>query len=335
MKIALGRGCGAAPAILLLLNLAACVSPAGGPSSLGRIGDAPIGPASQRLDYASLDQKAGLLFVADLAGGHVLVFDVRQGRLVKSIDGLPRVHGVLAVPELGKVFASATGRDELDAIDERSLSVTAATPAGHYPDGIAWAPNAGRLFVSDEHGDSVAVIDPTTTRLTELIPIGGDVGNTQFDGGSSLVLTTDQTHNELITIDPHADRIVSRDKLTACKGAHGLLIETSRRLAFVACEDNATLVVFSLAEHRQLHTMQVAADPDVLAYDPALARLYVASESGVVSIFRVEAEQLVKLDQARLADNAHVVAVDPGSHRVFFPLRDINGQSVIRVMEPK
>jgi hypothetical protein len=73
----------------------------------------------------------------------------------------------------------------------------------------------------------------------------------------------------------------------------------------------------------------------VLAYDPSLRRLYVSSESGVISVFQVDDDGARKLGQGFLADNAHVVAVDLASHRVFFPLRKIDGSAMLRIMEPK
>jgi YVTN family beta-propeller protein len=334
------------PALLrAALAAAALLAPGAAPSARGHdaapplpltlVKDAPLGPATRRFDYASLDARTGLLFVADLADSRVMVFDARQARLVRTIGGVSQVHGVLAVAELGKVYASATGRDEVQAIDEASLSLVGATPAGHYPDGIAWAPNVRRLFVSDEHGDTVAVIDAATTRLVAKIPLGGDVGNTQYDEGSGRVYSNEQSHNDLVGIDAKTEMVVSRDHLSGCEGAHGLLIDAPRRLAFIACEDNARLVVFSLARHSQIGAWPIGAEPDVLAYDPPLRRLYVASESGVISVFEVNSGGVKKLGQGFLADNAHVVAVDPATHHVFFPLRHVGGGAALRIMAPQ
>jgi hypothetical protein len=74
---------------------------------------------------------------------------------------------------------------------------------------------------------------------------------------------------------------------------------------------------------------------DVLALDPVLHRLYAASESGVVSAYDVGAGALRRIGQAFVAPNAHVVAVDPTTHRVYFPLRDVGGRPVMRAMEPR
>src|SRR6185503_21102181 len=98
-----------------------------------------------------------------------------------------------------------------------------------------------------------------------------------------------------------------------------------RRLAFVACEGNAKLLVFDLQRRRVTATFDVGDDPDVLDFDTSLRRLYVAAESGEVAAFQEHGRTLRKLGQAKLADNAHSVAVDPRSHLVYFPLEDVDG----------
>jgi DNA-binding beta-propeller fold protein YncE len=316
-----------------LIGCGAAASVQAPPLPLKTVKDVPIGAATRRFDYASVDPRTGLLFVADLAGSRVLAFDVRQQRLVGTIAGVQSVHGVLAVPELGRVYASATGVDQLVAIDEISLKIVSRMPAGRYPDGIAWEPRLKKLYVSDETGRTVAVVDAASGRLVRTIAAGGEVGNTQYDAGSGLIYSNEQTNDRLNGIDPRTDRIVSRDNLPGCRGAHGLLIEATRRLAFIACEDNAKLLTVSLARHAVVGEASIGRGPDVLAYDPSKGWLYVSSESGVVSMFQVENEVARKIGEGFLADNAHVVAVDPVSHRVFFPLRNVGGRSVLRVME--
>jgi hypothetical protein len=78
----------------------------------------------------------------------------------------------------------------------------------------------------------------------------------------------------------------------------------------------------------------VAGEPDVLAYDAGLAILYVATESGLVHLFRVSSGAVDQLGAVDVGPNAHTVAVDPASHDVYFPLREAGGRPVLRVMRP-
>src|SRR5438477_823299 len=109
----------------------------------------PLPGGSSRLDYASIDSQRHRLYISHLGAGYVIVVDTTTRKVVKAIVA-PGAHGTLAVPELGRVFASATNSRELLTIDEKTLKVIARAPAGNYPDGIAWDPDHRRVYVSDE-----------------------------------------------------------------------------------------------------------------------------------------------------------------------------------------
>jgi len=251
------------------------------------------------------------------------------------VADVPSVHGVLAVPELGEVFATATGRNRLDVISEQTYRVIASTSAGTYPDGMAYAPDTRELFISDESGRTETVIDTRTNRRITTIPLGGEAGNSQYDPISHKVFVDVQTLDVIVAIDPRTNELVSRYPLPrSCRDDHSLLIDGPARLAFVACDGNAKLLLVDLTDMHALSVHDVGRDPDVLAFDSGLRRLYVASESGVVTVFELDGKDLRLLGQKLLAHEAHSVAVDPATHLVYFPLQDVGGSGVLRVMSP-
>jgi DNA-binding beta-propeller fold protein YncE len=166
------------------------------------------------------------------------------------------------------------------------------------------------------------------------ISLGGEVGNTQYDPVSKHIFVNVQSANQLIEIDPHTDAIVARHALPGADHNHGLLIEPKERLAIIACEGNNKLLVIDMVSMRVVASDSLGEGPDVLAFDDTLRRLYVASESGVVSVFEVRGKKLTKVGERLLARNAHSVAVDAQTHRVYFPLQNFNGHPLLRVMEP-
>ncbi len=312
--------------------------PAGGAFAAGlplqSVADVPLGGNTTRLDYTSFDAERHLLFIAHLGDSAVIVFDTQARRVVTRIANVSKVHGVLAIPQLGKVYASATGTNEVVAIDDRSWQITARIPAGVYPDGMAYAPEVRKLYVSDEHGNTETVIDVDRNVRVATIPLGGEVGNSQYDAASKHVFANVQTRGDLVEIDPAADKIVGRTALPGAKGNHGLLIDSERQLAFVACEDNATLLVLDLRTRKIAASFGTGRDPDVLAFDPGLGLLYVASESGTTTLFGFEAGKVVRIGEAFSGPDAHVVAVDPGTHDVYLPLMNLDGATALRIVRP-
>lgn len=327
---------GTAAVVAALTAIALPLAAGGSELPLRQIGaDIPLPGKADRFDYASIDPQRRLLFLAHLGSGMVTAIDLRTARVSANVTEVPAVHGVLAVPELGEVFASATGRNRLDVISEQTYRVIARAPAGTYPDGMAYAPDTGELFISDESGRTETIIDTRTNRRIATIPMGGEVGNSQYDAISHRIYVAVQTLDEIAAIDPRTNTLVARYPLPrSCRDDHSLLIDAPARVAFVACDDNAKLLLVDMTDMHVLSVHDVGRDPDVLAFDPGLRRLYVASESGVVAVFELDGKGLRLLGRKLLAQEAHSVAVDPVTHLVYFPLQNIRGRGVLRVMAP-
>ena len=327
----------AAVAVAVLAGLTACTplaSETAGKLPLTLVQDVPLPGGSTRLDYQVIDPAAKRLYITHLGDGTVHVLDLPGLSVLATIDGVSSVHGIALAPESHRVLASASGTDETAIIDSDSLRITGRVPTGHTPDGIAYDPAHGKAFVSNEHDHVETVIDVTTGSAAGSIDIGGEAGNTVFDPVSGNIMINVQSTNQLITVNPATNQITGRISVTGCESNHGLYIDGPDRLAFLACEGNAKLLVVDLDSQQTTARIDVGDGPDVLAYDTGLHRLYVASESGVVSVLDVQGKALHELAKGRLADGAHTVTVDQGTHRVYFPLENVNGKPVLRVMEP-
>jgi DNA-binding beta-propeller fold protein YncE len=268
--------------------------------------------------------------------GETLVFSTDRSEVVGVIEGVSRATGVLAVPSLHKTFVSAAGTHELVTIDDRTLKVIAREPGIHFPDGIAYVPDpsgGGKLFVSDESGSADVVIDATSGKRRSIIPLGGEAGNTHYDSVSHCVLVAEQTTNELVAIDPVSEKVVQRYALPGAKHPHGFTMDEPGRLLFMSCEGNARLLVIDMMTMHVIGTHAIGDTPDVLAWDSALRRLYVASEGGVLSAFWADGTTLKPAGEYR-APHAHTVGLDTRTHRVYLPLEDIAGHPVLRILEP-
>ncbi len=292
----------------------------------------PLPGRPTRFDYESYDPRTHRLYIAHLGDSQVLVFDTRRQKLVQIIPGISRVHGVLAVPSLGRVYASATGKNQVAVISEKTLRVIARAPAGVYPDGLAYESHTHEIYISDEAGGTDTVLNTRTNRRVATIALGGEAGNTQYDPVRNLIYVDVQTANRLKAIDPATRKITASYPLPGCRHDHGLHLIAPLRLAMIACDGNARLLAFSLRSHRVLARFSVGKAPDVLAYDAGLRRLYVAAESGVVAAFALggspAAPRVGKLWQGFVAPEAHSIAVDE-RHRVYLPIQNLRGRPAL------
>ena len=305
------------------------------PASTGLrlVTELPLPGPANRFDYQSFDPIAHKLYMNHMNAGETLVFSTDSGRITGRITGVPRTTGVLAIPSRHMVYISAAGAHEVAGVDDRTLKVVQRIGGIQFPDGIAYDENTGRLFVSDESGSSDVVIDVATGRKLATIALGGEAGNTHYDSVSHCVLVAVQTRNQLVAIDPVSEKIVGRYDLPGSEHPHGFTLDEPGRLLFMSCEGNAKLLVLDLTTMSVIGTHDVGDSPDVLAWDAAWRRLYVASEGGVLSAFWADGTTLRPAGEYR-APHAHTVGLDSRTHRLYLPLQDIGGRPLLRVLAP-
>ncbi len=307
------------------------------PIPLSSVGDLALPGHASRFDYEWVDPDRRRLYIAHLGDSSLVVFDLAGQRVVAEVPRLPSVHGVVAAPDQHLILATATSEKTLALIDDTTFQVRSRVPAGEYPNGLAYDPASGRAFVSNNTGRGVGVVDVKGAVALPAIDIGGGAGNTQYDAESGHLLVAVHGGAFLADIDPAAGKLAGRIALHDVTTCHGLLIASKLRLAFAACGGvGPLLVVVDLRARQQKMTLPLPAGVDVLAFDPGLARLYAASETGMVAVFAVAADgSASEVGRGVVGPNAHSVAVDLATHRVYFPLANVDGHPVLRVMEPR
>jgi DNA-binding beta-propeller fold protein YncE len=301
-----------------------------------RIAEIPLSGGPVRFDYAALDAGRGLLFVAHMGAGEVVEVDVRGRAVVRTLGDLPDVHGVIVVPEKHRVYATATGRNQLVALDEDSGAVIFTSPTGDYPDGLTYDPVRNSVWTTNEHAGSETVVDADSGHVRATVPLGGEVGNVVYDSATGRMVVAVQGRDELAIIDPTSFLVSDRIPTPGCDTPHGQALDIQSRTMFVGCEGNATMVTVDLAGRRVVDQDAVGETPDVLVYDAGTRRLYVAAESGWVSVFDRRQDATVLLGSAHMADGAHSLALDPVTHHSYFPIpKGSDGMPSLWEFEPR
>jgi YVTN family beta-propeller protein len=200
---------------------------------------------------------------------------------------------------------------------------------------LAYEPGRREVWTTNEAGGSETVIDAATGVVRGTVTLGGEVGNVGYDPTGDRILVAVQGRDDLAVIDPGTLAVTRRIALPGCEHDHGLALDPDDEVAFVACDANATLLTVDLATGHVLGSNPVGPDPDVLAYDQDAHRLYVAAESGTVTVLDLHDRRLAVVGSDHLADGAHVVAVDPSTHHSFYPVpAGVNGRPALLEREP-
>lgn len=323
----------------LVILAAACHGNGGPPSGslLSLVADVPLPGGATRFDYQEIDAAKQQLVVAHMNDNAVLVLGLADGAVRAQLPNIPTPRGVAIADDVGLIFVTSTP-GHLVLIDNTSLTEVARVGTGTSPDGDAWDPDDKIVGVSDQ-GDGALSLIPNAGRGTRTqVPLGSETGNVAYDAMRKqfwITVVKPSPPDQLVEVDPKTATVTTTIALPGCEGAHGLRLHPDGQSAFVACEDNDKLARVDLGGAHALSIAASGAGPDVLSIDPVQGWLYLAAESGDVTIWDITKPGVTLVGHDHPGANAHTVAADPATHRVFFPLpQGDSATPVLRIMRP-
>lgn len=272
------------------------------------------------LDYISVYENE--LFVADESGGtvskvalHGTILPVEAD--VKTLEGKP-AHGIVIDPASHTAFVTRSEENVVDVFDPATMRRITSIPVADDPDGIFYDPQTKLIYVGSGDANLGTVIDPAKRAVIASIPLGGKPEYAALDPQAHLLHQNLENTDEVVSIDLEKHSVVERWKLEGCSGPTGMAIDTTNRRLFIACSTNAKVAVFNLASHRVATTLPIGPNPDSIAFDASLRRLYSAGRAGVTTVVQQDTPDSYRvIDNVHTHYGAHTLAVDPVTHRVY------------------
>lgn len=290
------------------------------------------GPPGKRFDYLTITPDDQYLLATHLAAGQMYVIDVRTDKIIATIADTPGAEGVEYVAELKKAYTSNAGDNTIGVVDLKQMKVIKKLKTESKPDGSAYAAAFHKLYVSDERGEAEAIVDVRTDTIIKTLRFDSETGMPQYDPVAKKVYINLQDKNIFAVIDPATDEVVGRYPVGRCEGNHGMTLDAEHHRAFLACEGNELMTVFSLDTNRAIAFLPLANGPDVIKFDAGLKRIYVACYSGAISVFQMDdPDHYHKLEDFPVQKKVHSLAVDADTHRVYAPEQEADGKAVARM----
>jgi DNA-binding beta-propeller fold protein YncE len=301
------------------------------------VSDVALPGGATRFDYQDVDTSLGHLVVAHMNDGSVLITNLADGSVLAEVKNIPTARGVVVADDVGVIFVTSSP-NQVVLIDNKALTEIKRVTTGQAPDGIGWDPTHKIVGVSDQGDGALSLITNAGSGTRTQVPLGSETGNVVYDVARAwfwITVVKSSSPDQLVAVDPTTAKVVTSIALPGCEGAHGLRIHPDGKSALIACENNDTLARVDLDGAHAVTTGSTGSGPDVLSIDPGLGWLYVAAESGDLTVFDIKQPGVVLLGHDHPGDNSHTVAADPATHRVFFPLmKGSNGTPVLRIMKP-
>ena len=199
------------------------------------------------------------------------------------------------------------------------------------PNGSTYAAPFHKIYVANTLSKAVTVVDVNKGEIIKTLPFNSETGMPQSDSVAKKVYVNLNNTNEIAEIDPANDAVLGTYPGEGCCYNHGMAIDSEHqsRISSVQWNQDADGLCpgypqgncASPAAHRRRHC-------EVRSWSGAHLR-------GVfqrIHFQQNDADHYRKLEDFRVQEMVHSLAVDTATHRVYAPEQREDGQPIARMI---
>jgi YVTN family beta-propeller protein len=264
-------------------------------------------------DYLTADASSHRLYLTHTT--KVEVVDTNTGKVLGSITGLTRVHGVVLSPDGKTGYISDGGANVVVAFDPSSLKVITRIPAGKNPDGMAYEPVTNTLWAFNGASHDATVIDAQQNKVVGTIPLSGKPEFPQVDRKGTVFVNIEDK-NSIVRLDAKTKSATATWPLAGCDSPSGMAIDLSGMRLFSVC-DGKKMAVTDAHTGKSLATPSIGDGPDAAGYDAKDKLAFSSNGDGTLTIVNAGKPGYPVLQTLVTEKGARTMTYDPTGDKVY------------------
>jgi DNA-binding beta-propeller fold protein YncE len=283
--------------------------------------DLPAHARPGGFDHAAIHRKSGRIYVAHTANDALDVIDSASDIYLRSIPGLTEVAGALVDDDRDLVFTSNRGENTVGIFPVDHEDRMTKVSVGLRPNGLAYDPTRGLLLAANVGDPAVAgsftvsMVNVSSRTMIASVPVPGRTRWAVFDPQAEAFYVNIMDPARIVVIDTAEPARVVRSWEMPAAGPHGLDLDAAGRRLFCAC-DSARLLTVDCRSGSVLGALTISGKPDVVFFNPALKRLYVAvGDPGVIDV--IDTAGMRAVESVPTEKGAHSIAFDARTNKVY------------------
>jgi YVTN family beta-propeller protein len=258
-----------------------------------------------------VDSDAHLLYLSH--GAQVDVVDTLAGKVVGTITGLQRTHGIV-LDEVGKYgYVSDSGWNAVVVFDRTTFKMVKTIPAGTGPDGMVFDPVTKTVWAFNGRSKNVTVIDTATNEVVATIDVPGKPEFPVSDGQGS-VYDNIESENEIVRLNVHTKKVTAVWKLKDCESPSGLAIDRAHLKLFAVC-DGKKMAVVDAQSGKQLASPAIGDGPDAANFSEKYQLAFSSNGAGTLSV--IDAATYKTIEELPTERGARTMTYDEATDRAY------------------
>ncbi|HEX5137826.1 MAG TPA: hypothetical protein VFY93_12690 [Planctomycetota bacterium] len=306
--------------ILAMLLLAACVR-AEDDAALPLLCTIPLEGVKGRFDHMALSPDGNRLAVAALGNDTIEIIDLEEGRLLRSIRGIPEPTAGAFVD--GQLAMAAAGDGNLHFFDDAWEHVR-AVEIGSDADPVRV--DGHRQYVGYGVG-AIAVVEKGAVLYT--IKLDGHPEGFQLEAKGPRIFVNVPDAGHVAVCDRDKREVVATWELGDARDNYPLALDEENSRVLVGCRRPAKLLVLDMKDGGVRRTVDISGDVDDLFLDGKARRIYASCGEGFVDV--IDADKYERVARVPTSRGARTCLLDTEGGRLFVAAPEQGKPAAIRI----
>jgi YVTN family beta-propeller protein len=264
-------------------------------------------------DYLTVDTANHRVFLSHMTT--VEVVDTNTGKLLGTIKGFTKTHGIVLPPGSKTGYISDGGANNVVAFDTASLAVTAKIPAGQNPDGMVYEKSTNTLWAFNGKSENATVIDVASGKAVGLVALPGKPEFPTTDDKGTVYVNI-ETKNSIVRLDAKARTVTATWPLAGCESPSGMAYDVEGGRLFSVCDGNK-MAITSTKTGKSLATPTIGEDPDAAGYDAAHKLAFSSNGDGTLTVIDASKPNYPVLQNLKTMKGARTMAFDSCNGKIY------------------
>src|SRR5258705_13787303 len=294
----------------------------------------PMADVQGRIDLLSIDVKGQRLFVAALGNNSLEVVDLKENKLIHTINRLAEPQGIAYIPSSNRLVVANGKGGSVRAFDAATWKMLKSIPYGEDADYLRLDPGSGHIWVG-YGGGALGEFDQEGTKLGE-IKLDAHPESFQLEKTGSRIFVNLPGSRKVAVVDRKTGSVSESWGTAGPLANYPMALDERDHRLFVVTRLPARLIVLDTDQGKRVASLPAIGDCDDVFYDERRHRIYAIGGEGGISVFQQrDANHYEELGRIKTVSGARTGFFSAELDKLYVAVRKHESQSAeIRVYAP-
>ncbi len=302
--------------VSLLAVRSASGAPPAAPDPLRLQRSIPLAGVEGRIDHLAIDPDGKRLVVAALGNDSVEVIDLEQGKVVRSLKGIPEAQGIAILQGSRQIAVTSGGDGTLRRFDGRTLEPLAPLSVGADADNLRVEAGTDRMLAGYGDGGLATVADG---KVVSRVPLAAHPESFQLEAGGPRVFVNVPGAGHVAVVDRVQAKVLTTWPVKDARQNFPMAFDEPHQRLLVGCRAPARLLVLDTTPGakepgRVVAAVEISGDVDDIFEDRAHHRFLLSCGAGFIDVVaQHDADRYERVAQVPTAPGARTSLFVPAT----------------------